>query len=260
MGVYTIAGGKGGVGKSTTTATLGITLSEVGYEVALVDADLAMANLADVVGSTGVHGIHGVLAGEANVDEVLVEVADGLAIVPGGRSIDLFEAADPANLGDVVSPLDEAYDVVLVDTGAGLSHEALVATGLADGTVLVTTPQDESVADVAKTAEFVAHADATVLGAVVTRTDRTTDLGSIADRLGVPLLGAVPEDPSDGADPLTEDEAGLAYEQLAATLVTCQDDDHSVDAAASVDWIDGGRPATASSADETTRGVTTSDD
>ena len=235
MGVYTIAGGKGGVGKSTTTATLGVALSEAGYDVAVVDADLSMANLADVLGETAESGIHRVLAGEADVGEVVVETDDGPDVVAGGDAIEHFEQADPTNLTRVLAPLEAAYDLVLVDTGAGLSHEALVATGLAHGTLLVTTPQDAAVTDVAKTAEFVDHADATVLGAVVTRTTADTDLGDIADRLGVPLVGAIPEDPAVDAAPATGGEAGDAYRSLASTLTTYYDDSQAVDAPASVD-------------------------
>jgi len=161
-------------------------LHEAGYDVALVDADLALPNLAEVLGEPNESGIHSVLAGEAAVDDVLRTVEDGPDLVGGGQTIEHFEQADPANLRAVIDPLDDEYDVVLVDTGAGLSHEALVATGLADGTVLVTTPAEESVDNVAKTAEFVDHAEATILGAVVTRTTADTDLGDIAERLGVP--------------------------------------------------------------------------
>ena len=240
MSVFAVAGGKGGVGKSTTVASLGVTLHRSGLSVALVDADLAMPNLADLLGEGGDAGIHGVLAGDASLDDVLVEVADGLDLVPGGRTIERFEAADPANLREVIDPLAAASDVVLVDTGAGLNHETLVATGLADGTVLVTTPQSEAVADVAKTAEFVAHAEATVLGAVVTRVDGETDLGRVADRLGVPLLGAVPADPAVGTGPATDGDAGEAYERLAATVTASLGaDGGSIDAPASVAWTTG---------------------
>jgi septum site-determining protein MinD len=177
-----------------------------------------MANLARVVGVESEQGIHHVLAGEGSVYDVLLEVDDGPDVVPGGRAIEQFEASDPANLRRVIDPLDAEYDAVVVDTGAGLSHEALVATGLADRTVLVTTPQPESVADVAKTVEFVDHADATVAGAVVTRTTEATDFAGIAADLDVDLVGAIPEDSTVGVEPVTDGDAGAAYAQLAATL------------------------------------------
>jgi septum site-determining protein MinD len=160
-------------------------LSDAGYDVVLVDADLGMANLADVLGETAESGIHAVLAEEAAVD-VILENEDGPDVVPGGETIDRFQAADPSNLTRVLAPLEAAYDLVLVDTGAGPCHETLVAAGLAHGAVLVTTPQDAAVADVAKTAEFVDHADAEIIGAVVTRARADTDLADVADRLGAP--------------------------------------------------------------------------
>lgn len=261
MGTYAIAGGKGGVGKTTTVATLGVLLSEAGYDVALVDTDLAMANLADVLGVGSEAGVHRVLAGEAIVHDAIVEVADGLDLVPGGRAIDHFDAADPANLRRVVSPLDAEYDVVLVDTGAGLNHETLVAAGLADGTVLVTTPADEAVVDVAKTAEFVAHADATVLGAVLARADERTDPGSIAAELGVPILGVVPADPSLGTEPATDGPVGEAYLSVAATLATCHEDDPgAVDAPAGVGLTPDALSASDGSATAASGGLSASDD
>jgi len=236
MGVYTIAGGKGGVGKSTTVASIGITLAEVGEAVALVDADLSMANLATIMGVEADRGIHQVLAGEAALDDVTVETERGITLVPGDHGLDLVREADPANMREVIEPLAADHDVVLVDTGAGLDHETLVATGLADGTVLTTTPRREAVADVAKTAEFVEHADAEVLGAVVTRATAETDPAAVAETLGVPLLGVVPEGATGDAEPITEGEAGLAYESLTATLSTECDEGADVAAPAAVDW------------------------
>ena len=248
MGVYTIAGGKGGVGKSTTTASLGVALYDAGFDVALVDADLSMANLADLFDADCERGIHHVLAGRADVGEVLTELSGGLYLLPGDTSLQLFEDADPASLERAIRPLDDAVDVVLVDTGAGLGHETLVATGLADGVIVVSTPVEAAVDDVAKTVEFVAHADATVLGAVVTRTDDETDLSAVATSLGVPVLGTVPEDPAVGTDPATTGEAGAAYRRLAATLVAkWEADAGSVPASASVDWTPSQKPEAAPS-------------
>ena len=237
MGVYTIAGGKGGVGKSTTTASLGIALYDAGFDVALVDADLSMANLGELLGVDSEQGVHHVLTGRASVQEAVVELSAGLYLIPGDQSLGFVGEADPANLRDVVAPLAEAVDVVLVDTGAGLGHETLVAAGLADGVLVVSTPVEAAVDDVSRTVEFVDHADATVLGAVVTRTNDRTDFGRIADDLGAPVLGAIPEDPAVGTDPATTGPAGAAYRRLAAALVAqCQEEAGTVSAPASVEW------------------------
>lgn len=256
MGVYTIAGGKGGVGKSTTTASLGIALYDAGFDVALVDADLAMANLAELLGVDVERGIHHVLAGDASVREIFVEVSDGLYLIPGVQPLEFVSEADPSNLRGVVAPLADAVDVVLVDTGAGLGHETLVAAGLADGVLVVSTPAEAAVGDVSRTIEFVGHADATVFGAVVTRTDDRTDLENVADGLGVPVLGAIPEDPSVGTDPVTTGPTGAAYRRLAAVLVSeYQKDPGTVAAPASVDWEPAGQSDATddSAADSTSR-------
>ena len=220
MGVYTIAGGKGGVGKTTTVASIAVALHDAGERVALVDADLSMANLAAIVDVEHGEGIHQVLAGDAALADVSVEIEDGLTVVPGDHGLDLVSEADPANLKNVVAPLAESHDVVLVDTGAGLDHETLVATGLADGVLLATTPHRESIADTTKTAEFVEHADATLLGAVVTRAEPDTDLAGVAQRLEMPLFGVIPEDPTLATRPAVDGKAGLAYESLTAALLT----------------------------------------
>lgn len=237
MGVYTIAGGKGGVGKSTTTASLGIALYDAGFDVALVDADLAMANLADVFGVEADQGVHQVLAGEASVQDVLVEVSAGFYLVPGAKTLGSLGDSDAANLQEVVAPLAGSVDVVLVDTGAGLGHETLVAAGLADGVVVVSTPTEAALDDVARTVEFVDHADADVLGSVITRVDNGTDVGAVSDRLDVPVLGTVPADPTIGTDPVTTGDAGAAYRRLAATVVEVSGETAAtVRAPASVAW------------------------
>jgi len=237
MGVYTVAGGKGGVGKTTTAATLAVTLCHAGYDVGLVDADLATANLAKVLGVEPERGVHHVLAGRADVRDVLVEASSGVRFLPGATAIEMVEAADPANLRQVVAPLAEALDVVLVDTGAGLTHGTLVAMGLADGVLVVTTPDAAAVDDAARTVAFGDHADADVLGAVVTRTDERTDLGAVAAELGVPVLGAIPEDDAVGSGPVTTGEAGAAYRRLAAALAASElAAPGAVSAPASVDW------------------------
>lgn len=235
MGVYTIAGGKGGVGKTTTVASIAVALHGAGESVALVDADLSMANLAEIIDVEHGEGVHQVLAGDADVEDVAVEVEDGLTIVPGDHGLDLVSEADPANLRAVVGPMAESHDVVLVDTGAGLDHETLVATGLADGVLLTTTPHSESIADTKKTAAFVEHADANVLGAVVARTDPDTDLPAVAERLEMPLFGVIPEDPTLETDPAIDGPAGLAYESLTAALLTHCRGTAPVGAAAAID-------------------------
>jgi septum site-determining protein MinD len=198
--VCTVAGGKGGVGKTTTAVNVAAAMEEEGYDVAVVDADLGMANLGAMLGVDPETSIHQVLAGGRAVSDALTDVQGGITIVPGEQSLEAFADADPAKLKKVIKTLRNAYDVVLIDTGAGLSHETTVPLGLADGVVLITTPDDVAVGDATKTAELAERVDGEVIGTVLNRTTTETDVEPIADRFDSKLLAVVPDDIEATAD------------------------------------------------------------
>lgn len=228
--VYAIAGGKGGVGKTTVTANVAVALAEMGYDVAAVDADLGMTNLGAFLGIEVETGIHAALAGQAGVEDVIVPGPAGVAVVPGREDLAATADADPANLNAVIDPLTERADVVLVDTGAGLSHENLVAYGRSDGIFLVTTADDVAVGDAGKTGELADRVDAPVIGTIVTRVDADTDLASLGTRLDRDVVAAVPEyEVYDAAEPRVREApdspAAAEYERLANTVAVCHQTD-----------------------------------
>jgi septum site-determining protein MinD len=193
--VCTIAGGKGGVGKTTTAVNVGSALQEMGYDVAVVDADLGMANLGAMLSVEPERSLHEILAGDGAVSEALTDAPGGLTVIPGEQSLEAFADADPAKLRKVIKTLRNAYDVVLIDTGAGLSHEVAVPLGLADGIVLVTTPDTVAVGDTVKTAELADRIDGKVIGAIINRVTRHTDVAAITEQFDFPLLAVIPDDP-----------------------------------------------------------------
>jgi len=221
--VCTIAGGKGGVGKTTTAINVGVVFEERGHDVVVVDGDLGMANLGQLLGVDYAVSLHGVLAGEATVSEGLTTGPGELTVVPGEQSLEAFAEADPAKLRKVIKTLRNAFDVVLVDTGAGLSHEVTVPLGLADGILMVSTPDDVAVADTIKTADLAERVDGVVIGGTLTRVTRDADVAAIAERFPFPTLGVVPEDPAaTGDEPLVldapESPTAEAYRGLAGVL------------------------------------------
>lgn len=181
-----IASGKGGVGKTTTAINLGAAFAEAGLDVAIVDLDLGMANLGAFVGLTTPDAtIHDVLDGETSLDDACHE-GGGVTIVPGSTDLDSFASIDTSAIDDVVSSLRDGFDVVLLDAGAGLSHEVGVTLRAADGVILVTTAELASLTDAAKTGELVDRLDVPVIGAVFTRTGDGSfdDVEGIATALG----------------------------------------------------------------------------
>lgn len=223
--VCTVAGGKGGVGKTTTAVNLGAALQERGQDVVVIDADLGMANLGTMLELDHEASLHEILAGNAEVSEALTEAAGGLTVIPGEQRLEAFADADPAQLRKVVKTLRSAYDVVIIDTGAGLSHDVAVPLGLADGIILVTTPDEVAVGDTVKTAQLADRIDGTVLGNVINRVTALTDVTKIESRIDVPLLAVIPDDKAATmAEPLViespDSTTADAFRRLSATMET----------------------------------------
>ncbi len=196
--VYAIASGKGGVGKTTITTNLATALADLGHTVAVVDADLGMANLAEFFG-LDVDGeqptLHDVLAQDAAVEAAKRELRPGLTVLPSGTDLDAYSATDTAELRTVVARLRQRFDYVLLDIGAGVTYDTVLPLEVVDGVILVTTPDQAALDNVRTTMELIDRAGSRPVGLIVNRRreddDRTPN--EIATDLGVPLLGAIPD-------------------------------------------------------------------
>lgn len=223
--VHAIAGGKGGVGKTTTTLNVAAALAAAGYDVVAVDVDLAMANLGQMLGieAEDAPSVHEVLGADTTVGDAVHETDYGFDVVAGTQKLEGFVNADPARLrADVVNPLREAYDVVLLDTSAGLSHEVTVPLGLADSVLLITTADVVAIKDAAKTGELAARVDGRVEGVVLTRARNDEATQQIIDELGDQVLAVVPEDghiSMNAPIATTDSPTSAAYGELAARLL-----------------------------------------
>ncbi|PSP57154.1 ATPase [Halobacteriales archaeon QS_1_67_19] len=252
--VYAIASGKGGVGKTTSTINLGAMLADGGHSVVVVDTDLGMANLADFLEfEIEPPTLHEVLAGEADSEAAVDEAPGGIDVLPSATDIEAFTKSDPANLDDVVAALREAYDYVLLDTGAGVSYDTLVPLALADAVLLVATPDVASVRDTAKTGELAERVETEVAGAVLTqRSSNILNADDVEETLSTDVLAVVPEDEAvpmgiDAGRPLASfapnAPAGRAYRTLAGVVTGEVDPDPEFE-------TDDSSSETAESADE----------
>lgn len=196
--VYAIAGGKGGVGKTTVAANLAVAISELGIgSVAIVDVDLGMANLAqffgvDPSGAT----LNEVLAQQASVEEALYDLTDDLTLVPGNSALDSYVDTDTDHLKTVVARLRERFDFVLLDLGAGISYETVLPLEIVDAVILVTTPDEAAIDNTRTTAAIVSRAGSTPGGVVVNkhRPGESMPPAAVAAELNLQLLGSVPAD------------------------------------------------------------------
>jgi septum site-determining protein MinD len=277
--VCTIAGGKGGVGKTTTAVNVAAALETAGYDVVVLDADLGMSNLGAMLDVEVDTSIHEILSGGRAVSDALTQAQGGITVVPGEQSLEAFADADPANLKKVVKTLRNAYDVVLIDSGAGLSHETTVPLGLADGIIVVTTPDDVAVGDAVKTRELADRLDGAVLGALLTRVKGPDDADAVDERLSMELLAVIPEDVEATVDePLVlnspKSPAAEAYQNLSMVLESLffkATDPADLETVVEAEWFEEGYTASedvmdtaegpsAETSDETTEEATDDDD
>lgn len=232
--VFAVASAKGGVGKTTTSLNLGAALAELGPRTVVVELDLAMANMVDFIDleepAEELVTMHDVLGDFTAVDEAIRPAPGGFDIVPSGVDLDGFVATNPEGIPAVVQQLRNTYDAVILDTGAGLTRETVLAFDLADQILLVSTPRVASVRDTEKTMQLADRRGADVGGIIFNKsgTGRAPPVERICEYLDTELLGHVPEDSAvptaqDRGRPVVVDDpnstAATAYRDIAASLL-----------------------------------------
>jgi flagellar biosynthesis protein FlhG len=148
--VIAITSGKGGVGKSNISVNLAIHLAAAGKKVVLLDADLGLAN-ADVLCNVSLpSNLAHVIARKKDLAEVLIEAPGGFRLIGGAsglaRMADLSDY-DRQRLVNALGELEQQCDVILIDTGAGISPNVLSFTRCADHVLVVTTPEPTAITD-----------------------------------------------------------------------------------------------------------------
>ncbi|MEE8167370.1 MAG: cell division ATPase MinD [Candidatus Hydrothermarchaeales archaeon] len=200
MGVtITIASGKGGVGKTSLTANLGIALAEFGKDVTLLDADIEMANLELHLGLEGMKvTLNNVLSGDAEIEDSIYQGPGGVKVIPAGISLDGLKNADPDRLKSVLRQLMDMTDILLIDSPPGLGKAVITALATAQEVILVVIPEISSMSDALKTKIVAKKLGTHILGAVINRAgyDEKTDLTTpeVEAILEVNVLGVIPED------------------------------------------------------------------
>lgn len=145
-----VCSGKGGVGKSNVALNLAIQLSMAGNRVALVDADMGLANL-DVLINVDVRGnLSHVVAGQRSLDEIVVDLPSGVQFIAGASGLakmaNLSEF-ERVNLLDQLTRLEMDNDFIVIDCGAGIGPDVLSIAGGADNVLVVTTPEPTAITD-----------------------------------------------------------------------------------------------------------------
>src|ERR1700736_4992295 len=211
--VLVVTSGKGGVGKTTSTAALGAALAQAGQNVVVVDFDVGLRNLDLVMGVERrvVYDLINVVQGVAKLPQALIrdKRIDTLSILPASQTRDK-DALTEEGVARVIAELKEKFDWVICDSPAGIERGATLAMRHADIAVVVTNPEVSSVRD---SDRIIGLLDARTAKAergepmqkhvLITRYDagraargEMMSIDDILEILSLPLLGIVPESQS----------------------------------------------------------------
>jgi septum site-determining protein MinD len=208
--VVVVTSGKGGVGKTTTTAALGAALAQSGQRVVLVDFDVGLRNLDLVLGAERrvVFDLINVIQGVAKLSQAVIrdKRIDTLALLPASQTRDK-DALTEEGVAQVIADLRRMCDWIICDSPAGIERGAILAMRHADAAIVVTNPEVSSVRD---SDRIIGLLDAKTLKAekgeriekhlLITRYDAARadrgemlDVDEILEILSIPLLGIIPE-------------------------------------------------------------------
>lgn len=202
--IIVVSSGKGGVGKTTVTANLGMALAKLGRQVALIDADFGLRNLDLLLGLENriVYTAVEVIAGECRLEQALVKDKrqPGLVLLPAAQNR-MKESVNPDQMKQLVNELAEKYEYVLIDSPAGIEMGFKNAIAGAQEALIVTTPEIAAVRDADRVVGLLEAQAIKRTQLIVNRLRpamvQANDMMSVQDVqeiLAIPLIGVVPDD------------------------------------------------------------------
>jgi len=236
-----ITSGKGGVGKTTTTANLGVALAMMGKRVAVVDADIGLRNLDVILGLENriVYDLVHVIEGECRLRQALIKDKrlDNLCLLPAAQTRDK-NAVGPEQMRNLVAQLKADFDYVLIDCPAGIEQGFKNSIAGADRAIIVTTPEVSAIRDADRLIGLVEAAELPEPTLIVNRfrakmvkRGDMMNKDDILEILAIPLVGMVPDHEevivsANKGTPAAFDEksvVGEAYRRIARRLTGEQD-------------------------------------
>ena len=202
--VIVITSGKGGVGKTTTTANIGAGLSKFDKKVVVIDTDLGLRNLDVVMGLENliVYNLVDVIEGSCRLKQALIRDKryENLYLLPSAQTKDK-SAISPGQMKKLTSELKEEFDYILLDCPAGIEQGFQNAIAGADRAIVVTTPEVSAIRDADRIIGLLEHNQMKKIDLIINRIRmdmvKRGDMMSVDDVteiLSVPLIGALPDD------------------------------------------------------------------
>jgi flagellar biosynthesis protein FlhG len=182
-----ITSGKGGVGKTFFSANLAAALARQGLKVLVLDADLGLANLDVVLNLYPKITLHDVFTGKAQLEEAILPAPGGFSVLLAGSGLVEYSRLTPEvrdQLLSIFEAVKPRFDVILIDTGAGISDVVLYAVSMAHEVIVVATPEPTSMTDAYATIKVLsAQQSREQLHLIVNQVNRQGDGRSICNQL-----------------------------------------------------------------------------
>ncbi|MBQ6717141.1 MAG: septum site-determining protein MinD [Clostridia bacterium] len=226
-----ITSGKGGVGKSTTAASIGCGLSGAGHKTVIIDMDIGLRSLDMLLGVENnlIYDVVDVIEGICSIDQALYKVdrRENLYLLAASQSTD-SSSVSPYDVSAVISSLKDRFDYILIDCPAGIGRGFRNAVGAADEAIIVLTPDAVSLRGAEKVKHLLTLDGITDFSIIINRVPpkKAVSTDECIRRMDAKVLGFVPEDPrisfcaAKGVSPLeAETDSGDAYERIVRRLL-----------------------------------------
>lgn len=147
--VITITSGKGGVGKSSLAVNLALTMARAGKKVILFDADLGLANINVMLGVIPKYNLYHVVKGTKKLNEIIIKTPEGVDLVAGASGYSILANLNITERENLINEFGSLpyYDLMIIDTGAGVGANVIGFTLPADEVLVVTTPEPTAITD-----------------------------------------------------------------------------------------------------------------
>ncbi len=185
--IIAVASGKGGVGKTNLTVNLAYALKEMGKDVLIMDADIGMANIDILMGLTSTYSLKHVMEGKCSIDEAIIEGSAGISILAGISGEEDFvniNMDQVQKLFSASSHLQENYDIIIIDIGAGAHQDVLNFIMSADEALIVLTPEPTAIMDAYSLIKILStHDFIDDIGLIVNMVDSTKEGNDVINRM-----------------------------------------------------------------------------